>query len=772
MNPNLWHRLCRSRAIVEARMGRMKRSRVAWVAIFALSLPLAACGSSSEGPSGSGDRLLEPGKPVAPIERPGMQEARNQLQIELDGVSDWTADDLLDRYGVAFSDSLSYDPLQADGLSLIQASSLGLDADETARLAQNGFVITARQEFPTFTYGYETIYLEDLPVYISADSVLYAVHRSYDTLLERIEEGALIPALDGMLDEMRRALTNSGLPLTAQQRADADLYLTVALSLLRGQSEPPAAGASSVAIESFLDNAEAASAWQRLTLFGVERDIDFSMFTPRGHYANSQRLTTYFRAMTWLGRLDFRIIETQPDGSQVFHRRQLEGALALRWLMNDQARRSYDVIDRAITAFVGEHDYMTVPELDDLIVDLGLQDASALTNLGDGEIAQAVLDGGYGAQRISSHIMINGLTGGTLPLSSSFALMGQRYVIDSHVFSNVVYDRAGGGDVARMMPDPLDAAFAALANDHAGQLLEPELRAFDYAPDLASMRLLADAHPPEFWQTNLYNLWLGALRGLSPSGAVEDPASAGIPLVSATEPWGRRILNTQLASWAELRHDTILYAKQSFTAGGACEFPDAYVDPYPDTFLAIASLAEQGKALAVELPWNDTWTADGVSSYFDALYDTALRLHEIAARQRTGTPLTPDQLAFVNEAVATVSEGCTGEADSATGWYARLFLDRTKAVEWDPTIADVHTQPTDIGGTPVGRVLHVGTGRARLMVVTVDTCSGPRAYAGLASSYYETITEDFERLDDDGWRTDLDSGAQPEPEWVDAVVQR
>ena len=43
------------------------------------------------------------------------------------------------------------------------------------------------------------------------------------------------------------------------------------------------------------------------------------------------------------------------------------------------------------------------------------------------------------------------------------------------------------------------------------------------------------------------------------------------------EAWRRKQLRTALASWAELRHDTILSAKQSYTSGVACEFPDAYV---------------------------------------------------------------------------------------------------------------------------------------------------------------------------------------------------
>ena len=69
-----------------------------------------------------------------------------------------------------------------------------------------------------------------------------------------------------------------------------------------------------------------------------------------------------------------------------------------------------------------------------------------------------------------------------------------------------------------------------------------------------------------------------------------------------TEPWARRMLNTQLASWAELRHDTLLYAKQSYTGFPVCEFPDAYVDPYPEAWAGIVRLARLGQTIATALP--------------------------------------------------------------------------------------------------------------------------------------------------------------------------
>jgi hypothetical protein len=235
-----------------------------------------------------------------------------------------------------------------------------------------------------------------------------------------------------------------------------------------------------------------------------------------------------------------------------------------------------------------------------------------------------------------------------------------------------------------MLPDPLDVAFAAFGNDQAAALLTPELTQWGYAPDLAGMRLLVDAHPAEYWQANLYNLWLGSIRTLSPA------ADPGLPAVATTEAWGRRLLNTQLASWAELRHDTILYAKQPYTTGGnMCEYPDGYVDPYPAFYEKLAAYAARGQELVGRLDLGSSYSLQAIATYFDNLTQVTATLQQMAAYQRSGTPFTQAQLDFLNQTVR-IQSMCGGAY--AEGWYSRLFFDG--AVDFDPTIADVHTSPT------------------------------------------------------------------------------
>jgi hypothetical protein len=105
-----------------------------------------------------------------------------------------------------------------------------------------------------------------------------------------------------------------------------------------------------------------------------------------------------------------------------------------------------------------------------------------------------------------------------------------------------------------------------------------------------------------------------------------------------------------------------------------------------------------------------------------------------------------------------------------SGWYLRLYLNQHAGLDFDPTVADVHTQPTDEAGNDVGRILHVGTGEPRLMVVTVDTCQGPRAYAGLAFSYGEQIEQNWSRLNDQDWEAQLRSKPFPDVSWMSPVL--
>ncbi len=746
--------------------------RTLWIGLAAFSM---ACGGTMMGSSPDDDRgtggnpAQDPTLGTGGVSGPGVvppeqQDSLDSLTRSLGEVRGLDRAGLDERYPAVFNDELGYAPGDAVWLDLIQSSTLGLNDEELAKLDQHGFVISERQSFANFTYGYRNIYYEDLPVFVSLDSVLYALHRSYDSLLLSVERGALIPTLRTLLTGLRDQVAAAD--LSATTAADVRLFLEVAAGLL-GETGGSADAAAIIA------QAEAASGLATVELFGSSRELDFSQYEPRGHYTDSQDLQRYFRAMMWLGRTDFRLVATRADGSRELRRREIEAMLGLASLFDTGDRQDWEAIDRAIEVFVGEPDSMMLPQVQSFLDDLGISGPDELASVSDDEIVRVLEEGRYGMQRIASHVMVSTDIELTLPLNTSFTFMGQRYVIDSHVFSNVVADRVPGGlgYPLRMMPDPLDVAFAALGNNQAQNLLADQLDTYGYSQQLAETRILVDAHEDEYWEGSLYTLWLGALRQISAADDPNDASLDGLPSIARTEPWGRRLLNTQLASWAELRHDTLLYAKQSYTMGYTCEYPDAYVDPYPEAFAAIARFADRGTSMLDAL--SGSYEISSATNYFARLSEVAGILGGMAEDQRTGEPHSQDKLDFINQAVAleTDTSGCAA-VTYAVGWYPGLFYSPDDALDSDPTIADVHTQATDESGAIVGRVLHVGTGFPRLMVVTVDSCEGPRAYAGLVSSYFERVTDDFDRLTDERWASEVGAVTPPDVPWMADLVAR
>lgn len=735
---------------------------------------LAACSRGADGdtenstpdagskPSGTTDTYLDPPTPVD-VEVNG--EALSAIDAEQKSLADWDAETLIDAYTPQFEPAPEIDPATLLNYDLLQASPLALVAEEEEILRNNGLVILKSPQVATFSYGYRNVYAQDLPVFVSADSVLDAVHRSYDAILQDLEGEVLVPTLTSYLAGVRGQIEGSDAQATV--RAEADFFLAVAQSLLQGEQVAPAFDASfePAELKEFVDAAKAAAGILKKTLFGVEREIDFSQFEPRGHYRDSELLSRYFQAMMWLGRTDLRFLETLPTGDQVLRRNQVELAFALRDLMAEPQRQEWELIDRIVTAFVGEHDYMVLPELDALQQALGIDSAAQLDDISDQQLAQAIVDGQYGAQRIASQV-IRSQIDGTLRLSASFALFGQRYTVDSHVFSQVTYSRA-----PRVLPDALDAAFAALGNDHAASLLQGELERWPYAPQLAGIRKLIDRTPEESWNSSLYNLWLGSLRELSagsePAGAAaateaapEQTAGSGLPKVALTEAWGRRLLNTQLGSWAQLRHDTLLYVKQSYTDGSDCEFPDAYVDPYPEFWASLITYAERGSELLTGLD-TDSAVLTRAQDYFARFSEIVGVLQRMSEHQLTGQPHSAEDVAFINNAVR-ISGGGSGPPE-IEGWYHQLLYRPYEFGDVDNVIADVHT---DVGGErPIVRdasVLHVGTNYPRLMVTAIDTCEGPRVYVGPVYAFQQYIAEGVTRLNDEEWQELLHSEAPPE----------
>ena len=662
--------------------------------------------------------------------------------------------------------------LQCDYLDSIQ-DKYSLTASELNLMEKNGFMVTERIAYTSFGRALHDMYAKDLPVFVTTDAVLYAMHKSYDDILMVVEQRVLLPGIESILSSLYNSMPalaasyDEGASLLDSALHDVDLYVTMALSLAENEKKSPHLVSAGL-IDTVWD-AVAGEQMAFMPLFSkTERKIDFSQFTVRGHYTRTPSLGNYFKAMTWLGRIDFWLTlpeykKEQWDPSDP--RRMSMGACLLNELIDRASvRGKIAEIDRMLALLVGESDDLTPAELLDITERSHVTDASAL--LADtiyDVFRKTLVDDPRSEQKIlSDFIVMNGADSVPDTLPVSFKILGQRFIVDSYILGNVVYDRIvhNGTKILRMMPDPLDAMYA-LGNDDALPLLKSDLERYPYGAQLNNLRYLVDAYEPDFWNRSLYNTWLQAIRLLKP-----DDERTGVPLFMKTTAWHQEKLNTQLAAWSEIRHDNLLYAKQSYTGGSECSFPHSYIEPYPEFYRQIGCFADNAAAC-----FPDGVSLSGIRTYFENLKSVMCRLDTLAQKELSGTAFSDSDKVFLQK-MLFIETG--SGAPPFSGWYADMFYNKEVVEDSDYVIADVHTQPTDEGGNVVGRVLHVATGKINLGVFIAPSPSNgfaPMAYAGPVFSYYEKITNDFERLTDESWAASIRKDSLPRrPDWVNLFL--
>lgn len=616
-----------------------------------------------------------------------------------------------------------------------------ITAAEQATLARQSIVVSDTP-VPSFHVGYNGIFQSHRRVYVTADAMLYAWHHSYDAILVEIEQAALIGKLGELVAGLRSAVANAT-GADPQARADADTYLIVAQTLLDGKSAPPVAGGSTKDAAKIVDLAVAAQGDVVVPLFGDELHFDASMLKPRGHYTQSPELERYFRAMGFLSRIELRLATRSTSQPWKVSRRAVAVAELFRsaFAAAPAARAAWQTLDTTLGALVGPSDSMSSGAYERALGKLDPKSAS------DAELVAALLPAA--TQRIRTQL--------APPERSDLAwvLLGQRYVADAHTLTELTY---GNLQTKRMMPTPLDVGAVVFRNPAAFELLAPERQRFgaEYEGALTASATRIDAERGELAKGSLYHGWLFALRELSP----DKERDAGLPAPFTTPLWQKRMLATQLASWTELRHDNLLYAKPSVTAEAGCDYPDGYVDPYPAFWTAYAGLGEKGLALTENLPLAPA-AKERLRTYFGRVVAAGKRLADIADRERRNEPLRDEDGDFFDHMVSIDGRNaiCTVILDPG-GWYADLYYDKRSALWHEAVVADVHTQPTDEAGNVVGKVLHAATAYPRLMAVTVahDGGAHPQTYYGFVSTYTEVTTQDFKRFTDEEWRATLDKG--------------
>ena len=708
-----------------------------------------------------------------------------QINITLDNYNTFknshknmSAEDLMGLYPAGyFKDKISFptDVKYLDSVSI----KYGLTDYELSLLRKHGFVVTERENKTSFLASFTDIFHKDLPVFISSDAILHALHASYDEILKDVELSVLIPHLQEILDKLkdgedslRAKYGNDTLMVTSLK--DIDLYISIALKLM-GENVTPYYSDNSQMFIQVLSSIRGFRVVDIPLFSENERRIDFSQFKPRGHYTDMSHpiLENYFQTMMWLGRIEFYLIApkgvTAKNSFRDIQRQIIDAYMLEELFTNSSINELYEKINKTIIALVGEQDNVTLENLRALKDSLGInsafyfEDKRNISKFGDLLVRQSFAD-----QKILSHILISSALGDTIKPASAFLPFGQRFVIDSYITGNVVYDKIeyNGRRIFRALPKLLDVMFS-MGNSAAAQLLKTELETYHYATNLAALRYLIDSYDENFWNLSFYNLWLNAIRSLKPSAD-----RGNLPPFMQTAAWNQEKLNTQLASWTELRHDNLLYAKQSYTGGVICSFPYGYVEPIPKFYEAVSQLGRKTAEVFSNLGFTG-FELQGVIGYFNTLADVADMLKSIAEKELNGTPFTTDEINFLKSVIKYNTSGICGSA-VFNGWYTKLYygyqIRESALFDKNFVVADYHTAPTDEIGRMVGWVAHAGTGPINLAVVEAKLPSGENvAFCGPVYSYYEYTTTNFFRINDEEWDS-LYLAQSTRPDWVNLYL--
>lgn len=658
-----------------------------------------------------------------------------------------------------------------------------LTNDEKQMISDNHFMVSERLSAYSFADAIVNIYSSDLPFFLSTDLVLHALHASYDKMLQRLEyellEGNLELLITAMRDHVPVLFSEySGNNDVQQAIKDADLFLSVGLSLLKDETIQPLydeSGNYSLLINEIMKENPGLL---NIQLFSDHyRKFDASQFTPRGHYTEDfwtadglKNLKNYFRSMMWFGRADFfltppPVAQGEDEWSEEDIKRMNAGAVVVNELLNISGKKSLlELHEKIIGFFVGPEDNLSPIELDDIISELAVSPEDMFTDSKFTNFQEKINSSDdYGQKILSNFFIVDADKENPAELPVSYKLLGQKFLIDSYVFSQVVYDQIyyDGKEVHRMLPDPLDVMFV-LGNEDALPLLEDEILEYHYAYKLEELRYLTESYDEGFWSQSLYNTWLNAIRSLNPP-----ENKSGYPYFMKTTEWQTQKLNTQLSSWAELRHDNILYAKQSYTGGTSCSFPHVYIEPYPRFFEVLYEFSISASGFfQSELGSLNLDMTQGLLNYYQKFGEHMLKLKQLAEKELRGESFNEEEITylklFVNEVMAS--------GPSITGWYNELFYDMFKGLESDFLVVDVHTQPTDEFGNIIGKVMHVGTGKINLGVFCTGTPFGnyePTAFIGPVMSFHEKYELDWIRLTDEEWSEFFWRGSAPErPDWV------
>jgi hypothetical protein len=495
--------------------------------------------------------------------------------------------------------------------------------------------------------------------------------------------------------------------------------------------------------------------WDRPDLPDDQKLIeDYSQYVPRGHYTRSEALKRYFKTMMWYGRLTYRLRDDFET------RRALLLVQALRTATASDGTPAVNLWQEIYepTAFiVGKADdlsYFEYGKLADTVFGAGAPPSALADDSAFSQFKQAAKN--LPPPQINS--MWVWIWEDKKDATQGFRFMGQRFTLDAYVFDQLIWRKVGTLDKPRGLPKGLDF-FAALGSQEAYGILDQmgETQYENYPQQMDKVRGEIANLEQDSWTQNLYWSWLYTFQ------PIIEPKDERFPAFMRTQAWTRKDLHTALTSWTELKHDTILYAKQVMAEMGGGEPPKpphGYVEPNPEAFARLLALAQ----MTYDGLESRNLLSDQTRANLENLIDLIQFLEKSAESELAGQPLSDDdyyRIQYIGgelEALTLAASDCD-EADLS---MCRNLEDQRAAL-----VADV---ATGLGPDGALAALEEGEGQpAEIYVVLPD--QPYRVGVGAVYTYYEFTVPPDQRMTDEQWQAQVENGTNPPaPDWTQIFI--
>jgi hypothetical protein len=349
--------------------------------------------------------------------------------------------------------------------------------------------------------------------------------------------------------------------------------------------------------------------------------------------------------------------------------------------------------------------------------------------------------------------------------TKALRIFGQRFTFDGWILGRLT---AGEEKVTVRLPSTPSALFVPaalgdnLAREFAGAFLKQEAAPFSAAEVsgfygkldevVADLKRVQEVE----WYSSVGTAWLKLL------GTLPQTFGPGYPRYMQGKLFPIKQLQTWLGSYAELKHDTLLYVKQNFAEGG--NGSDEKAPPVPKGFV------EPNMAFWQELARLVDYTAAGFKKYglFKQEMEEYGRLNTFKERVNFYTSLAAKELSG-----APLSEAEYEKLRiESLSFLAKPFVEEAILEEKEKRaglIADIHTDAVK------GQILYEATGEPYFILALVGNEGVSRLTVGVAYNYYEFTGPLTSRYADADWQERVyqtPPQLPPKPFWYKPLIAK